>query len=73
MNKIIHPQVIIISLELFCRINKNGNQFKNTIGTAGHNRKTHRIIAIQSDTGFQDYSTRNLPVNRLSLFDAESR
>jgi hypothetical protein len=38
----------------FVELNKTGNQFKNTIVTLEHNRKTHRIIDIQTIIIFKE-------------------
>jgi hypothetical protein len=36
-------------------LNKTENQFKNTIGTLGHNRKTHRIVDLQAVVIFKEF------------------
>jgi len=45
----------LYSLSTDITFDKTGNQFKNTIVTLGHNRKTHRTVAIQAVIVFNEF------------------
>ena len=45
----------LFSLSTDITFDKTGNQFKNTIVTSGHNRKTHRKIVVQAVIVFNEF------------------